>query len=385
MPLRLSWLRPAALASVGLVALALSGRADPAPNQGDAKQGRDSVATCMKIDGALLERGKDGHFTLVKSGDKIPPHKLLIGFPEAELVSSCGKVQINLELYLGEQLPVTEAGIILNDSPELNADITIDRGVVGLKGLAKSGDTLIRVRSGEQSWMLMLKDPDSQVLVARFGRHQPGTKLTHKGPKKLFIDDPSMHMGVLVVKGRVTVDTGHATYAMNAPPGPALVTWDSVAGYEVKRFDKLPDEVRQLDAIEAQRFKEICELTAKLAAGDMGKGLDQMIASDVVRQHRVAVACMAGLDDLPRLVAALENPKHADVRDVAIFALRNWVGREKGHLTRLHDYLTKEKKYTPVQARTIVQLLKGFDDNDRKEPLVYELLIEGKSTVIVKD
>jgi len=29
-----------------------------------------------------------------------------------------------------------------------------------------------------------------------------------------------------------------------------------------------------------------------------------------------------------------------------------------------------------VQARTIVQLLKGFDGNDRKEPLVYELLIE---------
>ena len=95
--------------------------------------------------------------------------------------------------------------------------------------------------------------------------------------------------------------------------------------------------MRQLDAIEAQRFQEICELTAKLAAGDMGKGLDQMIASDVVRQHRVAVACMAALDDVPRLVAALENPKKADVRDVAVFALRNWAGREKGHLTRLYD------------------------------------------------
>jgi hypothetical protein len=72
----------------------------------------------------------------------------------------------------------------------------------------------------------------------------------------------------------------------------------------------------------------------------------------------------------------LEQTKHADVRQQAVLTLRNWMGRHPGQITALQDHLTKTRDYTPVQARTIIQLLKGFDDDDRKEPLIYQLLID---------
>jgi hypothetical protein len=118
-------------------------------------------------------------------------------------------------------------------------------------------------------------------------------------------------------------------------------------------------------------------MASKVASGNLGKGLDELLASDGEAKHRVAVACMGALDDLPRLVAALENPKYVDARDQAILTLRNWIGRRPGQLAKLYDFLTKEKKHSPVQARTIMQLLRGFDDDDRKEPHIYQLLIDG--------
>jgi hypothetical protein len=378
---RLMWLAPAALVSVGLLACLRSVEADEplAVQSVGGDKGRDDVATCLKIEGALLKRAaKGGPFSAVKSGDHLPPHTLLIGFPEAELVSSCGRVKIHLHLYFGDMLPLTEAAIILNDSPQLNADITLERGIIRLEGLGKEKDTAIRVRGpADQVWELTLVDADASVLVARFGRHEPGTKLFKTAGKKAFMDEPLLHLGVLVLKGKVKVNTGSATYTLSPPPGPALVTWDSGTGYNVRTMEKLPDGIKDLDTQGRKNYKEVIEMTAKLAAGDMGKGLDELVASDSKVKQRVAVACMAALDDMPRLVAALENPKSFDVRDQAILALRNWIGRQPGQITKLFEFLTKERKFTPVQGRTIIQLLRGFDDDDRKDPVLYQLLIDG--------
>jgi hypothetical protein len=373
---RLIWLAPAALVAVGLLVCAAGARAGHFPPAPQKEVG--DVATCLKIEGALLQRGKDGKYKTLKAGDHIPPGVLLIGFPEAELQSSCNRVKIHLHLYFGDMLPITEAAIVLNDDQKLNADLTLERGMIGLEGIGKEVGTQIRVHGpGDEVWELTFKDADSRVLVARFGRHEPGTKLFKGAGKKAFLDEPLMHMGVLVVKGKVAVNTGHGTYILQAPPGPALITWDSAAGYNIKQMDELPEAVRGIDPSELKQRKEVIELTSKLAAGDLGKGLDELVASDSPVKQRVAVACMGALDDLPRLVAALENPKSVAVRDQAILTLRNWIGRQPGQIAKLYDYLTKEQKLTPVQGRTVVQLLRGFDEDDRKDPHLYQLLIDG--------
>jgi hypothetical protein len=344
---------------------------------GDKKAQADS-ATCLKIEGALLERKPSG-FVAVKQGDRIAPGTLVIGLPKAELLSADGKLKIELMLYLGETLPVTEAAVQVNTVDGVSGgkytSVAIDRGIVGLRGAGEKGDTPVRIRSGKQTWELKLKEPDSQVLMARFGRHQPGTKLFQSGAKVELVDVPLEHLGILVVKGQVDVATGSQSFHLQAPPGPALMTWDSADGYEVKHLNALPEEVQKLQPADQKVYEQACEITAKLVSGDIGKGLDELVASDDLVKRRVAVACMGAVDDLPRLWSALDNSKHRDVREQAVLTLRNWMGRQPGHITALREHLTKVKKYNPVQARTITQLLKGFDEQDRKEPVIYQLLI----------
>ena len=323
----------------------------------------------------MLQRTKDG-FKPVKVGDHIPPHTLLVGLPEAELVSKDGRVSIKLLVYLGETLPVTESAIEMNDSPPASADITVERGVVALKGLGDKRDTLVRIQGAKQSWELTFKEPGSQVLVARFGRHAPGTHLFQGGGKKPLVDEPLAHFGILVTKGHVAVNTGSNSYILSAPPGPALMSWDSAEGYVVKQLETLPENVEKLKPADVKVRKEACEIIAKLVTGDIGKGLDNLVAADDLLKRRVAVVTMGAIDDLPRLWEALENTKHRDVREQAVLTLRNWMGRQPGHITQLREYLAKAKKYTPAQARTATQLLKGFDERDRQEPLIYQLLIE---------
>ena len=346
---------------------------------GMTQQGKAADAKCVKVEGACLLRVKDG-FKALKVGDAIPAQTLVVGMPEGELVAADGRVGIKLFLHLGDSLPVTEAAIILNEAAKNQADVGVDRGIVGFTNLAK-GDTTVIIRSSKQVWELTLKDPDSSVLVARFGRHEPGSKQFQGVRAKGVVDEPMMHLGVLVVKGHVVVNNGSATYTLNAPPGPAMMVWDSSTGYEVKHLEVLPDEVHKLDPAEQKNHKQVCEVTAKLANGDLGKGLDALVKSESPLERRVAVACMGALDELPRLWDALDNAKHSDVRDQAVVTLRNWIGRHHGQITKLYDHITTAKKFTPAQARTALMLLKGFDERDRKEPLTFQLLIGGLEAV----
>jgi hypothetical protein len=364
MSFRLAWLAPAALVAVSWLASSIAAR--------DSAQAGGDAATCVKIEGALLEKTKEG-FKPLKVGDRVPTETLLVGLPQAELTVKDAKVHISLLLYLGEKLPITEAAVMLHDSPQHAADITVDRGVIALKAKA---DTIVRIRGGRQKWELSFKDPDNLVLVARFARHEPGTKL-FAGVKRSDEDEPLQHFGVLVVKGRVAVNTGNESYALHAPPGPAQLGWDSTAGSEVKQLESLPDEVKNLQPADPKLFQQACEITGKLAAGDIGKNLDELVASDVPLKRRVAVASMSALDDLPRLWGALGNTKHRDVRDQAVHNLRHWIGRHPGQLAKLKDHLVKSKNLSPIEARTIAQLLKGFDERDRHEPVVFQLLIGG--------
>ena len=371
MPRHKAWFALAALAFIGC--LALSSLADDNVQGGDKKV-EGAAATCTKVQGALLQRTKDG-FKSVKAGDPIPPHTLLIACPEAELVPSSGKVGIKLLVYLGVELPVTESAITFHEGTPNVPDISVDRGVVAVKNLNEKGDAQIRVQGGKQAWELTLQGPETTALVARFGRHMPGTKLLQGGLMKEQSDEPMMHMGVLVIKGSVAITTGSHNFKLTAPPGAAMLSWEKDTGFEVKHLETIPDEVQKLKAADAKLFNEGCDIIARLAAGDLGKGIDELVIGDSALKRKIAVVASGAIDDLPRLWGALENAKYSDVREQAVMTLRQWIGRQPGQVAKLDSFLTKSQKFPPAQARTVVMLLKGFDDQDRKEPFVYQLLI----------
>jgi hypothetical protein len=375
---RFPWLAPAIVTAFAAVIFwgAASHADERPPSLASAQKGRDSVATCQKVEGALLEKTDTG-LRVVKVGDKIAPKALLIGFPDAQLVSADGLIQIALMLNKRNKLPVTEAAIVLNDDPALSADISLERGVIGLKGLSDKSEIQIKVRGGEEVWSLTLKEPGTNVVVARFGRHTPGVKQFQDPAKKVLLDIPQSHFGVLVINGTVIVNTGAVTYTLKAPPGPALLTMDSAVGIQLKHLDKLPEEAAVRSPEDEKLHKEICDVCARLAAGkDFGKDLETMEKSASPIERLVAVAAMGAVDDLPRLWHALEDPKNADVRDQAIRTLRNWIGRKPGQVKKLFEHLTTDEKLPKNKAKTVILLLRGFDDSDISDTHLYQLLID---------
>ena len=103
------------------------------------------------------------------------------------------------------------------------------------------------------------------------------------------------------------------------------------------------------------------------AAADMVKGGDAL-------ERRVAVTALGAVDDLSRLLAALDDGKHQDVREQAILVLRSWMGRAPGQLKALRVAMLKHK-YPLLQMKTTMHLLFGFDEHERQRPAIFELLI----------
>ena len=89
----------------------------------------------------------------------------------------------------------------------------------------------------------------------------------------------------------------------------------------------------------------------------------------------LAIFGLAAIDDLPRLIDALGNPKHADVRATAVLALRHWIGRGPDQDLKLYNALIKQRKYTEPQAEIVLQLLHSFSADDLERPETYETLI----------
>jgi hypothetical protein len=83
---------------------------------------------------------------------------------------------------------------------------------------------------------------------------------------------------------------------------------------------------------------------------------------------------MGAVDDLSRLTDALGDAS-GEVRELAVYALRHWIGTGPKEDKELYQFLVKQKKYSPAQAEIVVQLLHGFGDNALSQKETFETLI----------
>src|SRR5262249_14700846 len=88
------------------------------------------------------------------------------------------------------------------------------------------------------------------------------------------------------------------------------------------------------------------------------------------------VVIRGATDDLPGLGEALNDTKHADVRQNAVLVLRHWIGRSSGQDAKLYELLITDKKLTPAQAESAVNLLHSFGPNELAQPETWETLTE---------
>jgi hypothetical protein len=184
----------------------------------------------------------------------------------------------------------------------------------------------------------------------------------------------------LVLSGEVSLKHGSREYLLTAPPGFALMEWDSVTGQDEtpQRLEKLPPwATAGGDSPIAKAKREILErLRRRLASKPMGAVLDELLNSDQEAERRLAVNAMGALDDLERLGKALREAKHPDVWQNGVLALRHWIGRGPGQDQLLYKALVEVRHYSPVHAETVLQLLHSFDDAELARPETYQTLID---------
>jgi hypothetical protein len=355
--------------------------APPATGDEHADSKRSAVGKCISATGSAVRREALGKpWQLVEENETLHSGDLILGMPGAKLESRDGAVQLVFwtDLTGTSPSPVKETAVILHSQPGVDLDLTLDRGRVALVNHKKSGPAHVRLHVREDSWDMTLATPETAIALELFGRWPRGTRFTTKpGPK----DVPTANLTFLVGKGEVMLDHDGVEHRMHAPPGPALIEWDSVTGMEETphRLTELPAWAQRgvAEAPEVKERRLVREHILKaVQTQSISQVLDRLVNSDKPAERRFGVFAMAAMDDLVGLAKVMRETKYADVWDEGVLALRHWIGRGPGQDQKLYRALIAVGKYPPIDAETVCQLLHSFSEEDLARPEVYEALLD---------
>ena len=330
------------------------------------------------VNGALLGRADSGWQSLTANESIANPGTTLIALFEADLKVNGGAVAIKMLGDIGEfgPLPVLDSSIRIRKPGMADAALALDHGVIVLTNTKTAGAATVRLEIRGEEVELKLKSPGTKVGIEVHGRH-PG------GAIHILKDEPTTFVYVVVGNGDVVISTTSNTYAMAAPPGPALLRWDSVGKQaEIESLEKFPPELVRNEQ-EKQQFEKICA-AAKAFSKNPGAAAAKMVKSNDAVERRVAVTALGALNDVPHLLAALGDAEHKDVREQAVLVLRAWMGRSPGQLKTLRGSMLAQKYGLP-QMKTTMHLLFGFDEQERDRPAIYQFLLsllEHKSVAV---
>jgi hypothetical protein len=344
-----------------------------------AAEERRPAGTSAGEDATIIRReAADKPWQVVKHGEQLFTGDLLVGMPGALIDSADGAVRLALLSDPDKQspYPVLEAAVVLHKSEGHDLDFTLDRGRVNVTNRKKDGAAKVRVRFHDQSWEVALETPGAEVALQLYGRWAAGVRFNPKpGPQ----DVPTANLLLLAVKGEARVKHGTATHLMRAPPGPALLHWcNEVAGEAPERLEALPPwaDAQRRDTEQARKARVVLDKFRKLMLEkSMPAALDEFLASDEPLERTLAVVCLGATDNLEGLRKVFQNPKQHEMWDTAVLVLRHWMGRGPEQDRKLFQGLTTVGKYTPAQAKTVMQLLHSFGEADLARPELYEMLV----------
>jgi hypothetical protein len=345
-----------------------------------AAHAADGAGTNQSRPGMLLSRAKPGDaWRVVDEKGSVPGDVLLIGLPGAIVTSANGGVEVHLRADFHSPLPVLEPALELHASDKADLDFALARGRVDVKNIKEKGAAHVHVRCWGATFDLTLEAPGARVALETLGRWPAGAPFTRKpGPH----DVPSADLIFLVLSGEMDLAYEGTHYRMTAPPGPATIRWNNFGGLDrapqaldkLPHWAELPTDPKELEEIEKKKAT-LAKIAAGFAAHPTGEVIDKLLASEEPFERRLGVLLSGALDDLPRLAKVLNQPGHQDMWDVAVVALRHWLGREPGQDLKLYDGLiklgTKE-----VQAESIIEFLHGFSEADLDRPETYQMLID---------
>ena len=339
------------------------------------------VGKSVGLPGRLFSRegGPGGSWRPV--GDKAPvfADELLIGLNGDEIESTDGSVHLRLLKYFNSPMPVMEPAVTPHKNPGFDLDFTLQRGMVEFWNAKPKGGARVQIHARGETWQAVLEEPGSRMLVEYYSAWPPGVPFKkNPGPKAA----PVARMTFLVLKGAADLVYAGREVAMSAPPGPALIEWDSVTGMDdsPRRLEELPAWVLPPKDEAGKAFaKKVEDVVGRFADEAKSKSLDAAIdtflASDDPLEHRLAVVALTATDQLTRLAKVLKETDKPDVWDDAVLALRHWIGRAPGQDQKLYQGILDAKVFTPLEAETTLELLHDFGEDQLARPITYEMLI----------
>lgn len=367
------------LVAVGLVALApLALCAANTESSGDA------AGMSASPRGMILRRpaaaDMKGKWFVVGDKEALPAEQLLVGLPGAEVDSANGAVRLNLKTDLDSPLPILEPAVVLHKADGRDLDFTLDRGMVEVVNTKKKGEAVVRVTIKGVAFDLTLYAPGVKaalVLAARWPKGAPFKKTP--GPK----DVPAAHLLIFAEKGEVDVRHDGRLFAMEAPPGAALLEWDNFHGLDVtpQRLEALPAWILPpTDPAEIEKERKLAENVSAFAKAVADKPLetvlDEFVTSDDKSKRHFAIVVLGAIDHLKRLGDELSGTKYPDLWDATVVVLRNWIGRAPGNDQILYQRLIDIRGYKPKEAETVLHFLHTPEDVELTRPETYEMLID---------
>lgn len=329
---------------------------------------------CIKVPGALLASGLGKNWQSLKPGDLVPSGQTVVALPSAELRSLNDAVEVQLVVDMAERgpFPLLETAAAFSKHPQADLAITLERGIMVVANRKTEGEARVVLNIHGKSVEMTLREPGSRLAVIIFSRQVPGK------PKLVLAKQDSLHTNLmfLALQGRILLGTERQSDELRAPPGQAMLLWDSVTQTpEVKRLDKLPDFTKEIDPKEAKLMEKLCQHARRLVEQDIGQSLQQLVRSADKEEREIGIVGLGALDQVPALLDALADEKYSDLRENAIIVLRHWLGRSPEQLAKLQLVMLKDKRFTVIQARLLLHMLVGFTDRERMEPTTYDFLI----------
>ncbi len=346
-----------------------------------------AVATSLAATFASKQPGAEGVKVLPAAAD-LYTGDMLITLPGAALRGKNGAVSLkSLADYDGRSpFPTLETAFTLNDAKTSDLDVTLDRGRIDLTNTKAAGAAVVRVRFWDQVWTITLDAPGTRVGLELYGRwpsgsqFQPAQPVAPSAPRKP--PAPVASLVLLVVSGSASTEvSGGLTLGLKAPPGPALLGWDSIEGShpQPQKLEQSPawadpdaslSSDGKLAAAAVERFRLARVESPSTAISTFLNSTDPF-------EQRVGLVSIGATDDLTALIKELSGAKTPVEWDFGIRVARHWLGRCPGHDQKMYAALISPVHgYTPAQARIIMKLLFGFSADELGRSETYEVLID---------
>jgi hypothetical protein len=374
-----------ALCLCACAARASGAPADPKP---PVEEKRVPAGKAYSPLGSLLERDAPSKpWKLVDSLDAVYTGDSLLTLPGGRAVigSKNNAVRLTLVGNLPQLYPIPslESIVRLHESADYDLDLTLVRGGVKVTNRKEKGASRIHVRLPGADWDLSLLEPGDEAAVELHGRWAEGVPFT-KDPKNL--EPPTSLAVLLLLKGNATLKAGFEEYVLRAPPGAALYQWSSDGNVPASpsRLEQLPEwlQTKGPNCAEARRAGAARDKLIDMMKHPGANALDDFYKAAVQDTDKdrgpvaraVAVCSMGAMDDLIGLMNALESSS-AEVRNLAVVALRHHLGSGPGQDLALYDFLVKQRKYSEAHADIVLQLLHSFGQTELSKVETYETLI----------